>query len=115
MKRWTRFIVVTSLVPLALSATFIGAPPAHADRCEPTELVVRIVDPSYEEPIDEEDKPWCVVLINYVYPRLACDSSTLQACISTFDTFDTLEKNGLGWVEECLQNIRWFPERCPLL
>lgn len=65
-------------VPITLGA----APAAHADRCEPSELVLRTFFPNYEETfIDERDNPVCYVLLNYVYPRVCTDQSTLNNCI----------------------------------
>jgi hypothetical protein len=60
--RFGAFAVAAALAvtPLGLAATT----PAHADRCEPEELVL---GPN-TSPIDERDHPLCAVLFNYVYP-----------------------------------------------
>jgi hypothetical protein len=50
---------------------------AYADRCEPSEPVVRVLYPTYEEPVNEADSPLCYTLLNYVYPRVCDDQSTL--------------------------------------
>lgn len=52
----------TALSPLGLA----GTSPAHADRCEPEELVL---GPN-TSPIDERDQPLCTVMFSYVYPFL---------------------------------------------
>lgn len=65
-------------VPITVGSTTA----AHADRCEPSELVLRTFFPNYEETfIDERDNPVCYVLLNYVYPRACDDQSTLNNCI----------------------------------
>lgn len=55
------------------------APPAHADRCQPEELVL---GPG-NSPMDEEDSPVCTVMLGIVYPALGCDSTTLVRCINS--------------------------------
>ena len=58
------------------------ATPAYADRCEVTELVVRAVDPSYEEPIDESDSPICYAMLEYGYYYLCPDGAQGLACFT---------------------------------
>lgn len=72
-------ITAMTTVPMAV----VAPQAAYADRCEPTELVLRtFFGPGYEENfIDERDNPGCYVLLNYVYPRLCDDQSTLNNCI----------------------------------
>jgi hypothetical protein len=87
MKRTKRRL--TSLLGLVavLSGMIVigGASPALADRCEPTELVVRAVLPGYEEPVATGDSPVCYTLINYVYPRVCDDFSTLMNCTASIN------------------------------
>ena len=55
----------------------VGTPqPAAADRCEPEELVLG----AGTSPIDENDHPACVILLNYVYPFICRDTTTLLNC-----------------------------------
>jgi hypothetical protein len=66
----------------AVPLTLTTATPAQADRCEPSELVLRTFFPKYEETfMDERDNPVCYVLLNYVYPRICDDFSTLNNCV----------------------------------
>lgn len=79
--RLTALAVMTAMTAVPLAAVVPQA--AHADRCEPSELVLRtFFGPNYEENfLDERDNPACYVLLNYVYPRLCDDQSTLNNCI----------------------------------
>ncbi len=52
--------VATAVTPLGLFSTTT----AHADRCEPEEIVLG----AQTSPIDERDHPLCAVLFQYVYP-----------------------------------------------
>jgi hypothetical protein len=72
-----RLLALTAVVASGLSTA-----PAHADRCEPTELVVRAIDPSYEEPIDESDSALCYVLLNYGYYYLCANGAQGMACFT---------------------------------
>ena len=78
---------IRRLTALAVGAATIAVPffsaPAHADRCEPTEPLVRVVYQTYEEPVNEADNPFCYVMLNYVYPRLCTDQSTLLGTATT--------------------------------
>ena len=78
-----------TLVAVAMMLTLAGvAAPEHAraDHCEPTEPVVRVLMPGYEEPGAEADNPLCYLLLNYVYPRICNDSTTLlQTCINSIN------------------------------
>lgn len=70
------------LVPLSMTT----ASPAYADRCEPTEPVVRVLMPQYEEFMAEQDSPFCYVMLNYVYPRICDDYTTLLGtCINSLN------------------------------
>ncbi len=69
--------VIVGVTAAAAAVPMFGAPAAHADRCEPTEPAVRLLYPGYEEPVAEADNPFCYAMLNYVYPRLCTDSSTL--------------------------------------
>lgn len=87
MRGSKRIGVILMLVAVVLSALAgFAAPPAFADRCEVTELVVRAVPgfSKYEEPGEEYDKPQCAVMDDYVYPVLCPnDNGTLVACINS--------------------------------
>ncbi len=73
----------TAATPLGLAATTS----AHADRCEPEELVL---GPN-TSPIDERDQPLCTVMFSYVYPFL-CTGPNGETPPPT--------------LPQCLQNIR---------
>lgn len=63
-------------LPVAVAA------PASADRCQPEEIVLRILsgDPDEESPItDEETSPVCIVMDGYVYPAVDQASDALCA------------------------------------
>ena len=70
---------------------------AHADRCEPEELVLG-ADTS---PIDERDNPACTVLFNYVYP-FVCEG-------------DTPGEQPSDTILVCAQNLRLNPTYVPPL
>ena len=77
------------MLVLAIMLTLVAfAAPEHAraDHCEPTEPVLRVLQPGYEEPGAETDNPLCYVLLNYVYPRV-CDNPTtlLQTCLNSIN------------------------------
>jgi hypothetical protein len=74
------------LCAVVTASLFLIAPsPAYADRCEPTELVLRAVFPNYEEPIAEQDSAVCYAMKKYVYPRLCDDQSTLMNCTASIN------------------------------
>lgn len=89
-------------VALCLSALFtavlaVGVPrPAHADRCQPEELVLG----SGNAPYREEDSPVCTVMLGVVYPTLGCDSTTLLNCVNSMtpapvpDVFNPIPPQG---------------------
>lgn len=77
MRMPTRRAALTTACLAAAALPVFGSSAAHADRCEPTEPVVRILYPTYEEAFNEADMPQCYLLLNYVYPRLCDDSQTL--------------------------------------
>ena len=62
------------LTPLGFAGT-----PAHADRCQPEELVL---GPG-TSPVDERDNPVCVVLLQYVYPAVCRDYVTAPRCLQS--------------------------------
>lgn len=68
---------------LLVGGSIVGlATPAHADNCEPTEPVIRaLVDPDYEEPGNEGDKPLCQAT-EPIYQELGCNDITLTACVA---------------------------------
>ena len=83
--------VAATLSPFGLAAQS----PAHADRCQPEELVL---GPN-TSPIDERDQPACAVLFFYVYPFI-CSQSGSQPPPT---------------LANCLQNIRLNPGYRPPL
>jgi hypothetical protein len=80
-------LLLTATAGFAAPLSLGLATPALADNCEPTEPVVRVLFPNYEENVlDERDNPTCYVLQGYVYPRLCNDSSTLlNSCLRTLN------------------------------
>lgn len=70
-------LVATLLVATALA--LLPTQAAHADRCQPEELVIG------SSPIDERDNPVCAVLIYQVYPFVCDDSSTLLNCLGSIN------------------------------
>lgn len=79
-----RRTIARATVLALLAGMIVGAAPAAAwadDNCEPTELVIRAtVDPNYEEPGDEGDKPLCQGTAP-VYEALGCVDLSLPGCI----------------------------------
>jgi hypothetical protein len=75
-KKKLRAMLVVTLLVGGLIGT--SAPAAHADRCQPEELVVG----AGNGPMAEGDSPICVVLDNYVYP-FVCAGGTrpLLSCL----------------------------------
>lgn len=70
--------------------------PAFADRCQPEELI------GQEPIIPEGDHPGCQILINYVYPILCDDYSTLNRCTQTLDpTFNGCVTYDFAGSEAC--------------
>lgn len=71
----------------ALFASPLVTQPAHADRCEPEELVL---GPG-TSPIDERDHPLCAAMFQYVYPFVCTGSTgqqppqTLLICLQNLD------------------------------
>lgn len=75
-------MAITLLAAVAIALIGVTtAEPAYADRCEPEELVL---GPG-TSPIDERDHPLCYVLINYVYPQVCDDYTTLATCLGSFN------------------------------
>ena len=89
MRLVSRRSVAALVAVAAATIPAFGASPAHADRCEPTEPVIRVLYPTYEEALNEADSPFCYVMLNYVYPRVCDDYRTLlptattQGCVRT--------------------------------
>ncbi len=81
MARRTAIAVAVTLV--AGSFLVLTPAPAHADRCQPEELI-----PGFgTSPIDERDTPVCFVMDTWVYPFL-CRNATNpnpQNCINNLD------------------------------
>lgn len=95
MKTTSRLAAVllgTATVFAPLSMTTAG--PAAADNCEPSEPIVRVLFPNYEERVfDDRDSVLCYTLHDYVYPRLCDDPSTLLgSCVPTLrpDPFEPI-------------------------
>lgn len=89
VRRATAHVVAVAAAATALAAPVVvaAASPAAADNCEPTEPVVRVLFPNYEEQlIQDPDNPLCYVLRGYVYPRV-CDNPTtlLGTCVQTLN------------------------------
>ena len=88
MKHRARLSAVLLLaVSTAVPLTAATAGPALADNCEPTEPVVRVLFPNYEEQlVADRDNPTCYVLRGYVYPRV-CDNPTtlIGTCVQTLN------------------------------
>lgn len=76
--RLGRIAVACAVVATTL---LLPATPAAADRCQPEELVL---GPG-TSPVDERDNPVCVVLLQYVYPFLCSDFTTLPRCVQSLD------------------------------
>lgn len=71
---------VLAVLLLAVVCAGLATPsPAHADRCEPEELVL---GPG-NSPVDERDSPVCVVMLTYVYPFICDDFTTAMRCSAT--------------------------------
>lgn len=85
--RWKRALNSMAIIATVATTLAVLAPaPAYADHCEPTEPVVRVIRPGYEEPGDERDNPLCYVLLNYVWPRVCDDYTTLLGtCINSIN------------------------------
>lgn len=106
-------LLALTLATMAALAT-VAAPPAHADRCEPTELIVRAqvgpvgpIDRYYEEPGAEEQKPTCWAMDDVVYPMLGCDNTTLMSCLGS------LNPNTSPTVSIQQENLNLFAPGCP--
>lgn len=79
--RNARFIATVGALLLGLMLIWGPAQPAHADRCQPEELVIG----SGNSPYAEESSYFCDVMLGTVYPaltRYGCDSTTLLRCIN---------------------------------
>lgn len=73
-QRLGALMVATGLTFVPMIATTAG--PAHADRCEPEELVLD----AGTSPINENDNPVCWATINYVYPFVCDNFTTAVTC-----------------------------------
>jgi hypothetical protein len=76
-KRVATVALATGMAFVPMIATTAGT--AHADRCEPEELVL---GPG-TSPIDERDNPVCFVLVNYTYGFVCDDPTTLNTCLQS--------------------------------
>jgi ABC-type amino acid transport substrate-binding protein len=75
-------------VAALLAAALLAAPgTAAADRCQPEELLG-----AGWQIMPEADNPVCIVVIDGVYPALACDYTTLRRCLDTLDPVATVQK-----------------------
>ncbi len=68
-------------VVAAFSLLSVAAPPAHADRCQPEELVTG----SGTSPIPEDRDPRCFVMDTFFYSTVVCDDTKFRNCLSTLD------------------------------
>lgn len=77
-----RPIALLLLVLLILATLMVGAQPAHADRCQPEELI-----PGFgASPVPENASPICLVADEVLYPLIGCDTdatNTLQMCAAS--------------------------------
>lgn len=82
--RYAALLTAPTLVAAVLvtSASVQGSEGAvFADRCEPDEPVVRLVDPNYESKVDELAGT-CTVMDTVVYPVVGCaGTDTLLGCL----------------------------------
>lgn len=78
-KRVATVALATGMAFVPMIATSAGT--AHADRCEPEELVLG----AGTSPIDERDHPACYVLINYTYPFVCDNFTTLVTCLGSIN------------------------------
>jgi hypothetical protein len=74
LQRLAALTMATGLTMVPMIASAAG--PAHADRCEPEELVLG----AGTSPINENDNPVCWATINYVYPFICDDFTTAVTC-----------------------------------
>jgi hypothetical protein len=83
---------VTALVATVAAMSFstgglVSPSAAQADRCQPEELV------GLPPLTSEEQNPFCQLMLNEVYPRLSCDSTTMRRCLDTLSLAWTYYKN----------------------
>lgn len=84
-----RLGAVLAAAMMLVGLGLVGAAPALADRCEPDELVIRIIDPTYESPDDPADPIVCSAMQTIVYDNAACDDTTLMKCLQSLDVVGT--------------------------
>lgn len=82
-------LLIVWITAITASLVGFGASPALADRCEPDELVVRIIDPDYESPDDPADPYVCGVTQTILYDNADCDDTTLMKCLQTLNVVGT--------------------------
>jgi hypothetical protein len=88
----SRFVLSIVLAMSLIAVLGVANPaPAHADRCQPEELITG----AGSSPVDERDHPACYVLINYVYPFVCRDYSTLGNCMGSIE-LDTGYRPGIA-------------------
>lgn len=97
-----RRVLLVGLVLMTMAGGLLTtASPAHADRCQPEELL------GYNGLIPESAHPGCSVLINTVYPLVCSDYSTLGTCTASLNvlgtgaTFNQCVRYGLLGDEVC--------------
>lgn len=78
-----RFALLAVMVVAMFASLAALSPPAHADRCQPEELL------GYDPIIPEEAHPVCDVLIDVVYPVVCDNSTTLATCTATVNVLGT--------------------------
>ncbi len=78
-----RFVILALLIVAVAGFTAMGASPAHADRCQPEELL------GYDPLIPESAHPGCGVLIGVVYPMTCDNYTTLATCTTSLNVLGT--------------------------
>lgn len=78
-----RSALLGMLLAVLIGGAVASAQPAHADRCQPEELL------GYNPLIPEGDSPVCQVLIDQVYPAVCAGTATLAQCTANLDVAGT--------------------------
>lgn len=82
MKRYlAKLLILGATTSMAIALPVAVAAPAHADDCQPEELVLG----SGNSPYNDENSPLCPVMRGIVYPTLQCaDGTTLIGCVNEY-------------------------------
>jgi hypothetical protein len=103
-----RRILSLALMLTALALALAGGPAAdvaHADRCQPEELVL---GPGNSPLGPDSGDPRCPVMQAVVYDQLVCDDTTLMKCLGSLDaraTLDYQRAQRLAGVEGCVRGV----------